>query len=168
MRVFMAKKVVISEEVQAEVQAILDGLDMPLGKAARVLSKSFGKDAKLNRFLTKPVDQGYSFFTDAKRRANIMETILSGFGFTSVKNKQALIIKVLTAQVDSEIEAKRKEVSFGLELNTEQKEQLTKRLVEYRKFLVNDLQKAAHEIALTMGVTAEVNEPVEAPVEEVE
>lgn len=163
------KKVQISDATRKEVDELLANITLPMGKAARVLSKSFGADAKLNRFLTGKIDNGYSFFTDAKRRENILAVCETGFGYSGVPMKKALIVKILEGTIDSEVENKRKELTRGIELNDEQKEQLVKKLGEYGRFLRNDLQKAVGEIALHFGVTEEVeakieaNEPVPAP-----
>lgn len=161
------KKVQISDATRKEVDALLAEITLPMGKAARVLSKSFGGDAKLNRFLTGKIDSGYSFFTDAKRRENILSICENGFGYSGVPMKKALIVKILEGTVDAEVENKRKELTRNIELNDEQKTQLVKKLAEYGRFLRNDLQKAVGEIALHFGVTEEVeanaNEPVPAP-----
>lgn len=158
-------KVAINPKVQEELQELINTLDMPTGKAARILSKAIGKDNKLNRFLASKVDQGYSFFTDKKRRDKILDNIQSAFGFTDVKGKQALIIKILTGEVESEVNAKRVELTKGLDLTEEQKAQLVKKLAEYRNFIAKDLQTAALELALEFGVADEVKEvkPAVAP-----
>ena len=131
----------------------------------RLLAKSYNADAKLNRFLTSDPEQGLKFFTDKVKREAMLEKIDEAYGITSLENKRALVIKMLSEDIDVTIEQLRSDVTAKgtLSLNEEQKGALTKKLVAVRKFLIEKLQPAALEVAEGLGVLVEAEKEVATP-----
>ncbi len=146
----------IKKSVVEDVQTYIDQLANKKGpdKVGRLLAKSYGADAKLNRFLVSKLDQGLGFFTDKLKRNKLLAICDENYGFTSIQEKQAMAIKILQSDVEDAVEAKRLEVTAKgtMVLNDEQKAALTKKLVEYRTFMLNTFMPQALQVAEGLGV----------------
>lgn len=149
----MSKQKQVSKKVLDEVASVLNGLDLSMDKAARALSKGLGKNAKLNRFLNADFKSGLSTILDPKRREQILDQIAS-HGYSSMQEKQALVIKILQGDVDRTVKEKYDELTNkGKEVpNKEQADALPKKLDEYRNFLLKDLVAGIMPIAADLGV----------------
>lgn len=154
----MSKQKQISERVRADVQTVLDSLDLGMDKAARVLSKGLGKNAKLNRFLNADFKSGLSTILDPKRREQVLDQIAT-HGYSSLQEKQALVIKILQGDVDRTVKEKYNELTRGQVPNKEQADALPKKLDEYRNFLLKDLVAGIMPIAADLGVIEDAPAP---------
>ena len=154
----MSKAMKVVKTIADEVAAIVAGMaTVSVDKSARILGKSYSKDAKLNKFLEADFSTGLKLFTDETFREKMLERV-AVHGITSIEQKQALALKVLTADAKVEAEKKRKEITNGLVLNDEQKAKLASKLLQYSDFIINTLKPGVMEVAKELGAVEPVEE----------
>lgn len=152
------KNVKANVKVVESVDSYLKSLkDIAFDKSARILSRAIGKDLKLTRFLGQDFAKGNSLFVDKVARNKKLAEIENGHGYTSVKEKQARIIKMLAMDVQSIVDQKHSEVTDKgkLSLDESQKKALASKLIEYQKFVTEQMLVGLSDIAITFGVIEE-------------
>lgn len=152
----MAKQAIISKKVRDEVAHLMvDGGDFM--RNAKAFTRSVNRDRKLNKFLEGDFEQGLKAITDVDFREKIMTSLNH---ITDVQGKQALVISMLDAEIDSIVADKVADVTKGLVLNQDEKAMVAERAVKFGAFIKGKIKPGILDWAKTLGAVEYVEEQV--------
>jgi len=151
----------IDAKLRAELQEVIAATKPGFNKKLRLFNKAVGYDVKFNKWLASNPETGFGRITDEKIRERVFEA-LTTHGWTSVKEKQAILISLLETELDNIVKEKDAEVTRGLVLNDKEKEMHAKQLIRYRKYVNDSIIPGLMQYGLALGVVSPV--PAEQPV----
>lgn len=152
----MAKIAKISGQVRTELDVALQQTGNDYHKNNAVLSKSMRKDAKFNRWLTSNGKVGGVIGSTEKAISKLLDDV--GGNWSEVKAKQALIIKMLDANLDEVVAAKGADLTDGIVMTEEQKAAHAVVLAKFSETLHKQARLNLIQIGLEFGVVEIVDE----------
>lgn len=157
----------VIKNVRDEVADILLATGDDYLKNGRALSKSVGRDKRFNTWLQSGGKLGIAVLSASKEALERSLEII-GKNSTEVKQKQALIVKMLETDIAKVIAAKDKDVTKGLILDETQKAAHTKVLEAFAENVNTQARRALIQLGIHYGVVEATNakekEAVKVPV----